>query len=264
MSATLLQTKLALFTTYAVGARVPKGRIPDGLWWEAGTAYHYLRVARGRDHDVVIYGGEDHKTGQADRTASCYERLERDLKRLVPGAQPTHRWSGQVIETPDGLPYIGENAERQFVATGFSGNGMTFGTLAAMMAADWINGTANPWAALFDPGRQKLSALWDYLKENKDYPYYLVRDRFAGSATRSLRAVRRGMGGIVEHQGQKVAACRREDGTLTLVSAKCTHMGCVVAWNDAERTWDCPCHGSRFDPDGRVISGPAETPLPKL
>jgi Rieske Fe-S protein len=139
---------------------------------------------------------------------------------------------------------------------------MTFGTVAAMMARDWATGRVNPWAELFDLGRTKIrGGLWDYLKENKDYPYYMIRDRFAGAEARSLRAVPRGSGKIVELEGTRVAAYRAPDGAVTLLSPICTHMGCLVAWNAAEHTWDCPCHGSRFEPDGQVRSGPAETPL---
>jgi Rieske Fe-S protein len=176
----------------------------------------------------------------------------------------THRWSGQVIETPDGLPYIGETAARQFTGTGFSGNGMTFGTLTGMMAADHLLGQKNPWSELFDPDRKKVrGGLWDYLRENKDYPYYLVRDRVAGAEGRSVRTVRRGTGRILNLNGQHVAVYRDDSGATTRRSAVCTHMGCLVDWNDAERTWDCPCHGSRFKADGAVISGPAESPLPE-
>jgi Rieske Fe-S protein len=175
-----------------------------------------------------------------------------------------HRWSGQVIETPDGLPYIGETEKNQFAATGFSGNGMTFGTLSAMMASDRATGRANPWADLFDPARKKIrGGAWDYIRENKDYPYYLVRDWFAGVEGRSLRSVHRGEGKILERSGQRVAAYRAPNGQTSVVSAVCTHMGCVVDWNTAERTWDCPCHGSRFKTDGSVIAGPAESPLEK-
>jgi Rieske Fe-S protein len=142
---------------------------------------------------------------------------------------------------------------------------MTFGTLAGMMIADAILGRSNPWAELFDPSRKALRrGLWDYLKENADYPYYMIRDRFAGADARSLRAVKRGDGKIIDRNGAKVAAYRDEAGTVTLRSAICTHLGCAVAWNGAERTWDCPCHGSRFKPSGEVISGPAEAPLPEV
>lgn len=260
--ATLFQTKLALYTSYVVAGRAGRGRIDDALFWEADDPYHYLRIEPHRDHDVVIFGGEDHKTGQTDDTDACFDRLARTLTALVPDIDISHRWSGQVIQSPDGLPYIGDTAEHQFVATAYSGNGMTFGTLGAMMAHDRVIGRKNPWSELFDTGRTKIrGGLWDYVKENKDYPYYLVRDRFAGVEGRSLRDVPRGEGRILELDGQKVAAFRDEQGKATVRSAVCTHMGCLVQWNAAERTWDCPCHGSRFKPDGAVISGPAESPL---
>jgi glycine/D-amino acid oxidase-like deaminating enzyme/nitrite reductase/ring-hydroxylating ferredoxin subunit len=263
-SATLFQTKLALYTTYVVGGRVKKGLIPDALFWDNAAPYHYLRLERHSDHDLVIFGGEDHKTGQASDTRSCFDRLERTLLSMIDGVTVTHRWSGQVIETPDGLPYIGETADHQFTGTGYAGNGMTFGTLTGMMAVDHIAGRQNPWSELFDPGRKKVrGGLWDYVKENKDYPYYLVRDRFAGADGKSLRAVPRGTGKIIEVKGEKLAVYRDESGAVVQRSAVCTHMGCIVDWNEAERTWDCPCHGSRFKPDGAVIAGPAEAPLPE-
>jgi glycine/D-amino acid oxidase-like deaminating enzyme/nitrite reductase/ring-hydroxylating ferredoxin subunit len=263
--ATLFQTKLALYTSYVIAGRVPKGQVPDALWWDTSDPYNYLRVEPQRDVDVVIFGGEDHKTGQQDDTAGCYQRLEARLKAIMPRIDVTHRWSGQVIETPDGLPYIGQMADHQYAATGYAGNGMTFGTLAGMMMSDAILHRTNPWRDLFDPSRKAITrGVWDYLKENVDYPYYLIRDRFAGAEAKSLRAVRRGQGKVIERDGAKVAAYRDPSGAVTLRSAICTHMGCVVGWNTAERTWDCPCHGSRFKPTGDVISGPAEAPLSEV
>jgi Rieske Fe-S protein len=195
-------------------------------------------------------------------TEVCFTRLERALARRVPRISLSHRWTGQVIETPDGLPYIGAMTDHQYAATGYSGNGITFGTVAAMMIADAILERPNPWTELYEPGRKAIRrGLWDYIKENKDYPYYLIRDRFAGAEGTSLRSVKRGQGQLIEHRGSKVAAYRDPDGTLTVRSATCTHMGCLVAWNDGDGTWDCPCHGSRFSPEGAVISGPAESPL---
>ena len=262
VSATLLQTRLALYTSYVVAGRVPRGTIPDAMWWDTDDPYSYLRVEPHGDFDVVIFGGQDHKTGQQEDTDACYRRVEDDLRAMLPGVEVVHRWSGQVISTPDGLPYIGSNAEHQYVATGFVGNGLTFGTLASLMITDAILGRANPWAELFDANRTALArGLWDYVRENADYPYYRIRDRFAGPEARSLRAVSRGEGGIVERDGAKLAVYRDPGGQVTIRSAVCTHMGCVVAWNTAERTWDCPCHGSRFKPTGEVISGPAEAPL---
>jgi len=265
ISASLFQTKLGLYTSYVVAGRAPKGAVPDALFWDTGDPYEYLRIEPHRDHDLVIFGGEDHKTGQERDTNACYERLERAIRAQLPAFEPTHRWSGQVIETPDGLPYIGEMTDHQYASTGYAGNGLTFGTLGAMLMADRIQQRKNPWDELFDPGRKALTrSLWDYLRENADYPYYMIRDRFAGAESRTLRAVKRGEGKIVDHKGTKVAAYRDPNGSLTLRSATCTHLGCLVNWNDAEKTWDCPCHGSRFATSGQVISGPAETPLEEI
>jgi len=261
-SATLLQTKLYLYTSYVIGGRLPKGAVPEASFWDTADPYRYLRVDAHRDFDYAIYGGADHKTGQAEDEAACYRQLEDAARRLMPQLDVTHRWSGQVVETNDGLPFIGETSKGQFAATGYSGNGMTFGTLAGMMAHDWATGRKNPWSALFDPGRTKVrGGAWDYIKENVDYPYYMLRDRFVGPDAKSLRGVRNGEGKIVELSGQRVAAYRDDHGRTTLLSPVCTHMGCEVKWNGAERTWDCPCHGSRFTPAGKVLAGPAESPL---
>ena len=260
--ATLFQTKLALYTSYVVAGRVARGAVPDALWWDTADPYQFVRVDPHQDYDVVIFGGQDHKTGQKDDTEACYRQLEEHLRAIVPEIELTHRWSGQVIETPDGLPYIGQSADHQYSTTGYAGNGLTFGTLAGVIISDAILERSNPWTELFDPSRKALTrGLWDYVKENVDYPYYMIRDRFAGADAKSVRAVRRGQGKVIERNGAKVAAYRDTAGTVTLRSAICTHMGCTVGWNAAERTWDCPCHGSRFTTSGKVISGPAETPL---
>jgi len=264
-SASLFQTKLALYTSYVIAGRVPRGLVPDALFWDTADPYQFVRLEPHRDHDVIIAGGEDHKTGQVSDTNACFARLEQAMLARMPELEITHRWSGQVIETPDGLPYIGRMTDHQYAGTGYCGNGLTFGTVAGMMIADAIMERRNPWADLFEPGRAaRRHGLWEYLKENADYPYYMLRDRFAGAEGRSLRSVKRGHGMVIEQQGENVAAYRDSHGALTLRSATCTHMGCVVGWNDAEGTWDCPCHGSRFTPQGDVISGPAETPLPAV
>src|SRR4030095_11914628 len=156
VGATLLQTKLSLYTSYALGARVAPGTIPEALFWDTREPYDYLRVDRHGDFDYLSYGGEEHKTGQKKPTTKAYARLLARLQKIIPKANIDHRWSGQVICTPDGLPYIGENAERQFIATGYCGNGITFGTVAAMMARDWIAGRKNPWTDLFAVDRKKI------------------------------------------------------------------------------------------------------------
>ena len=262
VKAALFQTKLAGYTSYAIGAKAPRGKVPVASYWDTAEPYHYLRVEEGRTQDYIIFGGADHKTGQSADPGQHFADLERKLFHLLPEAKVDHRWSGQVIETNDGLPLIGETAPKQFVATGFAGNGMTFGTLGAMMARDHIVGRRNPWQDLFSAHRKKLrGGTWDYLKENKDYPYYYLKDRLATPEAKSLRAIKRGHGKIVMVNGQRAAVSRDEDGKLTIKSAMCSHMGCVVRWNDAEKTWDCPCHGSRFHATGKVFAGPAEADL---
>jgi glycine/D-amino acid oxidase-like deaminating enzyme/nitrite reductase/ring-hydroxylating ferredoxin subunit len=263
-SAAWLQTHLALYNSYVVAARVPKGlEMAPAAYWDTSEPYRYVRVDRDAQGVRLIAGGEDHKTGQEDDTLRRFGALERWVKQLVPDAAVTHRWSGQVIETPDGLPFIGEVTRNQYIATGFAGNGMTFGTLSAMILRDTIAGKPeNPWRELFDVHRSALArGPLNYLRENADYPYYMLRDRFAGAATRHLRAVRHGEGRLVDVNGQIVAAYRDDRGRLTVLSPVCTHLGCRVAWNQAERTWDCPCHGSRFSATGAVLAGPAERGL---
>jgi len=263
--ATLLQTKLFLYTSYALGGRVPSKTIPEALFWDTREPYDYLRTDRRRGFDYIVYGGEDHKTGQKKKTEKAYVRLWQRLKKIIPQAKVDHRWSGQIISTPDGLPYIGENAERQFVATGYCGNGITFGTVAAMMARDWTAGRKNPWTKLFAVDRKKIKgAAWNYLRENKDYPYYMIKDRLARPEADSVRDLRPGDGMIIGRRGKKVAAFRDPNGKIHRLSPVCTHLGCLVRWNPSESTWDCPCHGSRFKPTGEVIAGPAEEPLPPI
>lgn len=267
VKATVLQSKLALYSSYVVGGLVPAGTLPHGLYWDTTEPYHYVRVEprKTQNADYVIFGGEDHKTGQVADTRACYEALEAKARKVLPLFELTDRWSGQVIETNDGLPYIGETSDRQFAATGYAGNGMTFGTIAAMMARDAVVGRENPWKDLFSVDRTKLrGGAWDYVKENKDYLYYLVRDRFAATQGASVRVLKRGEGKILNINGQRAAAYRDERGTVIVRSAICTHMGCEVKWNQAEATWDCPCHGSRFGTDGSVLAGPAESPLSEL
>ena len=262
-AAALGQTRIALYTSYAQRGKVPKGRIPDALFWDTVNPYRYLRLDPTPGADYAILGGADHKTGQPGT-----EEPDAELREVLGGLgaeAADYAWSGQVVESIDGLPFIGESAPGQFSATGFGGNGMTFGTVAALMAADWVTGTASPWADLFAWSRTGLrtGGARTYLAENTDYPYYRIRDVVAGAASGD-GGLGRGEGRIVDVDGRKVAEFRRPDGSVIRRSAVCTHMGCLVGWNDVEQTWDCPCHGSRFAPDGRVIGGPAESPLDDL
>lgn len=264
LSATLLQSKLALYTSYALSAQLPAQGV-EGLFWDTNDPYHYLRLEQRRGHDLAVFGGEDHKTGQNENTEDSFRRLDERFRAIFPDAKIMRRWSGQVIETNDGLPFIGSTAVDQFVATGFSGNGMTFGTLGALMAIDAITGRKNPWTELFNVHRKTIvGGTFSYLQENKDYPYYALRDRLASTPDASLNSLQRSEGKIITLNGKKVAAYCDHDGRVTLCSPVCTHLKGIVRWNNAEHTWDCPCHGARFRATGEVIAGPAESDLEKL
>lgn len=262
-SATLLQSKLYPYSSYVLGGWIPKGTLAPGLYDDTADPYYYLRIHNAGDHDYAVFGGEDHKTGQEKDSRVCYERLEAMFRRILPAVEIDHRWSGQVVETNDGLPYIGETAAGQFEGTGYSGNGLTFGTLAGRMARDAVLGHSNPWQKLLSPARISIrGGLWDYLVENVDYPRYLLESWWSSDdRARSLDDIPVGEGRVVAIDGKQAACFRNSEGELQAVSAVCTHLGCAVHWNRAEQTWDCPCHGSRFLPSGEVLGGPAETPL---
>ncbi len=156
VSGTLFQTKLALYSSYVVGATIPRASIPIASFWDTNDPYQYLRVDRQGESDYAIFGGEDHKTGQARNTETCFRNVEKALFEIAPQAKIEHRWSGQVIDSADGLPYIGPNQDDQFIGTAYSGNGYTFGVTAAVMARDWITGVKNPWRDLFSPDRKAI------------------------------------------------------------------------------------------------------------
>jgi len=263
----LLITKLYAYRTYAVGARVEE-ELP-GLFWDTADPYHYTRTQRTRDGVVLFAGGEDHKTGTDDDTEARYRGLEVYAREKFGslGVQAIdYRWSGQVIETADGLPYIGQNPidGHVWVGTGFSGNGMTFGTLAAMILSDLVLGRENAYANLYWPSRVKpLASAATYLSENVDFPRYFIQDRLlrANVEGDSVEDVKPGEGRIISLGGEKLAVSRDEHGAVHTLSPICTHLACDVSWNGAERSWDCPCHGSRFAPDGAVLNGPATKPL---
>jgi glycine/D-amino acid oxidase-like deaminating enzyme/nitrite reductase/ring-hydroxylating ferredoxin subunit len=253
----LLQTKLAHYRSYVVAG--PVRHSPYGLFWDLDDPYHYIRSHRIGDQFYLLIGGEDHRTGQEQQTDAKFEKLAEYARRFDVNTI-THRWSAQVIEPVDGLPFIGRNAgaERIFVATGFSGDGMTFGTLAAMILTDLCRGTPNPYAELYQATRVKpLASIASYLQENVDFPLHLLSDTIRPPDVASVDAIERGDGKIVRVRGERLAVYRDAQGDLHAVSPVCTHLGCHVAFNVSEKSWDCPCHGSRFDIDGTVINAPA-------
>lgn len=263
-----IHSKQAPYTTYVIGARVPKDSVPRILLWDApedlGAAYHYVRVAGGDEYDVLIVGGEDHKSGQKHDGAQRWGKLEQWSRNRFPMIEDIeYRWSGQVMEPVDALAYIGRNpldADNVFIATGDSGMGMTHGTIAGMLISDLIMDRQNPWTDLYDPSRKTLVALKDYAKENANVMAQYTTLVTPGEVE-TVDEIAPGDGAVLRDGIGKVAVYRDEEGLLHSRSAACTHLGCIVSWDAAEKTWDCPCHGSRFDRFGAVINGPANSDL---
>jgi len=259
-------TKQAAYRTYVIAARVPTGSVPRGLYWDDADPYHYVRLQRVQDGDLLIVGGEDHKTGHTDGRRR-FAALEDWTRKRFPMTGPiAYRWSGQVLEPFDYLAFTGPNpdgAENVFMHSGDSGNGITHGIVAGILLNDLVEKRDNPWAKIYDPKRVSLKATPEFIKENADvaahYTEYLKSGDVSGADEIPL-----GEGRITVRGGKQIAAYRDTSGVLHECSAVCTHLKCLVHWNTTEKTWDCPCHGSRFDPYGKVLNGPAISPLEKL
>jgi len=268
----LIQTKLAAYRSYAIAVRTNSPTTVKGLFWDTKDPYHYLRTqvveAKGKtSEELLIIGGEDHKTGMDHHPEDHYTRLEKFARDHFDVKSVPYRWSGQIIEPVDGLPYVGLNAfsENYYVATGYSGNGMTMGTMAGILLTDLISGMENPWAALYDATRIHLTGSFsNFVKENKDFPACLLHDRLTRAPVVNLASIKKNEGGIIKVNGETVAANRDSEGNLKFFSPACPHMGCHVQWNGSESSWDCPCHGSRFDEEGQVLNGPAISALKEI
>lgn len=268
----VIHTKQAPYRTYVIGVEVPVGSVPTVLYWDTADPYHYVRLQTSHTEgssarDLLIVGGEDHKTGQAEDPEARWARLAEWTRERFPMAgEIKFRWSGQVMEPVDGLAFIGHNPmdhANVFVATGDSGHGMTHGTIAGMILSDQILGWKNPWTALYNPSRVRLSAVKEFARENANMAAQYMDWLTAGDVEKD-QLVRPGCGAIVRHGLKKVAVFRDSDGTFHECSAVCPHLGGIVAWNNAEKTWDCPAHGSRFDRYGEVLNGPANTALERV
>ncbi len=251
----LLHAELEPLRSYVLGVRLRGGaEPPDGLFFDLADPYHYTR----RHGDVLIVGGADHKTGHGDPEGS-YRTLEEYVRRRWDVESIDYRWSAQFYHPPDGLPMIGESlsSSRVFLATGYSGAGMVYGTLGGMLMADLALGRENPWARVYRPSRIKpLAAGPQVAKLNLEVAVDFVKDRVASPKIRDLSEIPAGEGRVVEIEGERVAVYREASGAVHAVSPVCTHAACVVRWNAAEKTWDCPCHGGRYSPDGQVLEGP--------
>lgn len=261
-----VHTKQPPYRTYVIAGPVEAGSVPDALVWDTQEAYHYVRIQpTGGAEDILIVGGEDHKTGTVHDMGDRFAALEEWTRRHYPQLQSIeYRWSGQVMEPVDYLPFTGLNHGNThiYIHTGDSGQGMTNGVAGAMILRDLILGLDNSWAEVTDPQRISLSAAGEFLKENIEAATHWVEHLTAGEVS-STNDIQPGQGAVIRDGLKKLAVFRDESGTLHARSATCSHAGCVVHWNPFERCWDCPCHGSHFAVDGSVLNGPAISPLAK-
>lgn len=263
-----IHTKQAPYMTYVIGVRIPHGAVTRALYWDTEQPYHYVRLQNGnkhdRGHDLLIVGGEDHRTGQADDTQERHGRLEDWARaRFSMIEEVQFAWAGQVMETVDGLAYIGRNPldyDNVFIVTGDCGMGMTHGTIAGILLTDLILGRENQWASLYDPSRITPGAVAAFTSEGLNTAVQYA-DWLTEGDVASVRQIKRDAGAVLRRGLSKVAVYRDGKGKLHELSAVCTHLGCLVHWNPTEKTWDCPCHGSRFDKLGKVINGPANQNL---
>lgn len=264
--------------TYVIGAKIKKGSLPKALWWDTGDfaankeipPYHYVRTQALDDtHDLLICGGEDHPTGIAEHEKineeDRYSLLEYWAKKYFPIEDVIYQWSGQVLEPMDSLAYIGRNPidkNNIYIATGDSGNGMTHGTIAGILLTDIINEKENAWEKLYSPSRFKIfSAGKTFFKELAGGTLAYIKNKSHDSKPVEVGTILSNEGKIIEVDGEKFGAYRDEHGELHIIEAECSHLKCIIKWNNDEKSWDCPCHGSRFTHEGKVLNGPANTDL---
>jgi glycine/D-amino acid oxidase-like deaminating enzyme/nitrite reductase/ring-hydroxylating ferredoxin subunit len=254
-----IHSKQAPYRTYVVAAPIASGSVTDALFWDTGEPYHYVRLQPADGRDLLIVGGEDHKTGTADDAPARFQRLEDWAKARFPAMEAVEfRWSGQVLEPLDGAAFIGRNPGNRniYIATGDSGQGMTNGALAGMLLSEFILSGESIWAAPHDPARKPLSSAKEFISENTTAVKSMA-EHFTGGEVDSEREIAPGTGALVRSGMSKMAVWRDASGAFHRHSATCTHAGCVIHWNSFEMCWDCPCHGSHFAPDGTAINGPA-------
>ncbi|MBC7419213.1 MAG: FAD-dependent oxidoreductase [Bdellovibrio sp.] len=262
-----IHTKQAAYRSYVIGFKILKDSVPKALYWDTLDPYHYVRVESGQTEDILVVGGEDHKTGQEDHPELCFTRLEKWARAHFTNISGTaYQWSGQVMEPVDGLGFLGHNPldrDNVYVITGDSGNGMTHCTIGALLITDQIMKRKNAWEDLYNPGRVSLRATAEYLKENRNVAAQ-YGDWFSAKPKPDVHSLHRDEGVVFRDGFKMVAAYKNKAGTVEFMSAACTHLGGVVHWNSVEKSWDCPCHGARYSCHGKVMEGPATQDLKPL
>ena len=263
----VMHTKQAGYRTYVVALEVPRGSVRHVLLWDVGDPYYYVRIAPGdatSASDLLVVGGADHKVGQEADPEAHWDDVERWTRERFPMAGTVaYRWSGQVMEPADPLAFFGRNPGSRgevYVITGDSGTGMTHCTAGAIAVSDAILGRPNAWAGIYDPSRKATHGLGEFVREQAN-TLAQYKDLLTAGEVAGVDEIAPGEGAVIRRGATKLAVYKQPDGTVRACSAICTHLGCVVNWNRAEKSWDCPCHASRFGVDGEVLHGPAAAPL---
>lgn len=269
---TFMYAKQAAYRTYVIAGEVFDEKLAEALYWETGSPYHYSRYysfkdAHSKPHHYLLVGGEDHKTGQEKEGVDPYNNLRSWSKINFPmmKQEDLYEFSGQILNTMDKLAFIGLNPgnKRVYVTTGFSGSGMTYGPMAGQIISDLVLGKVNLYTKLYSPGRLNVKGWSRFMKEGWD----VVVEYFGDLMPRKnpeLQNLAKGSGMVLSEGLKKTAVYKDKTGKICKYSATCPHLGCFVRWNTSEATWDCPCHGSRFDAHGKVLNGPAKTDLEPL
>lgn len=260
--------RCAPYRSYVLGLKLNNEKdYPNSMAYDLYEPYHYYRTHEINGEKILILGGEDHKTGHGE-PEQAYHTLEDYAAQYFDIEKVMYKWSSQYYVPVDGLPYIGRmksGEDTNFVATGFNGNGMTWGTVSGRLIADLILTKENSYEQLFKPYRIKpIAGFSEFVKENADVAFHFIADKFKAENIERWSDINREEGKVVEYNGEKIAFYKDNQGLITCLSPTCTHAGCTVTFNDSEKSWDCPCHGGRFDLDGKVISGPPRAALNRV
>lgn len=264
----ILHLTNAPYRSYAIAFSLKNNQYPPALGYDLSEPYHYYRFQEINGETLLIAGGEDHKTGHEQDTGECFSRLENYVREYFDVETAYYSWSSQYYESVDGFPYIGKlpgSNGRIYTATGFRGNGMIFGTISSQILHDLIVTGSSKYEQLFSPSRIKpLAGFTDFVKENAAVAFDLVKDKIFMEKINSLAEVGEGEAKVIKYEGESYALYKEPGGRLHLVRSTCPHASCEVRWNSAEISWDCPCHGSRFNVNGKVLTGPTVKGLQRL
>jgi Rieske Fe-S protein len=256
------------YRSYAMAVTLKDKKYPQALGYDMCEPYHYYRSQVIDGQEYLIAGGEDHKTGHEENTEQRFRNLESYIRKYFDVESIAYKWSSQYYVPADGLPYIGHlpgNRDNVFCATGFNGNGMIFGTLSGIILSDILITGDSKFKNLFLPARVKpVAGFVKFVKEAADVVAHFIGDKLSIEKIHSMAELARGEAKVIKYDGHTLALYKDENNALHAVNSACTHVKCTVGWNNAEKTWDCPCHGSRFSYDGTMLTAPARKDLEKI